>query len=223
MVKVEFHCHTIYSKDSLMQPAALVETCRQKGIDRVIITDHNEIIGAQLAQQIDPHLVIVGEEIMTTCGEVLAAFVSERIPPHLTPEDTISRLRDQGAFIGVSHPFDHRRKGAWQLADLLTIAPYVDAIETYNARCLEESPNRLSQAFAAQYGLPGTVGSDAHIAWELGRATLRLPDFDCPEDLCLALEQAQVSGSLSPGWVHFMSFGARMWKKARGITPGHHK
>ena len=81
MVKVEFHCHTIYSKDSLMQPEVLVESCRQKGIDRVIITDHNEILGAQLAQQIDPQRVIVGEEIMTTRGEILAAFVTERVPP----------------------------------------------------------------------------------------------------------------------------------------------
>jgi hypothetical protein len=219
MVKVEFHCHTIYSKDSLMQPAALVETCRQKGIDRVIITDHNEIQGAQLAQKIDPQRVIVGEEIMTTRGEILAAFVTERIPAHLTPEDTISRLRDQGAFISVSHPFDYRRNGAWQLPDLLAIAAYVDAIETYNARCLEGNPNRLSQAFAKEHGLLGTAGSDAHIRWELGRATLSIPDFSNPEELCVALEQAQLSGRISPAWVHFASFWARMWKKARGIQP----
>ena len=84
--KVEFHCHTIFSKDSLTRPAALVEACRRRGIDRVIVTDHNSIAGARAAQAIDPERVIVGEEIMTTRGEMLAAFVTEEIPAGLTPK-----------------------------------------------------------------------------------------------------------------------------------------
>jgi len=32
MLKVEFHCHTIYSKDSLLPPEGLLEACRRKGI-----------------------------------------------------------------------------------------------------------------------------------------------------------------------------------------------
>src|SRR5512143_648703 len=111
---VEFHCHTQASKDSLMQPRVLVETCRRKGIDRVVVTDHNTIAGARAAQAIDPQRVIVGEEIMTTRGEILAAFLSEEIPRDLTPQETIRRLKDQGAFISVSHPFDSIRKGGWQ-------------------------------------------------------------------------------------------------------------
>ncbi|HEY3474500.1 MAG TPA: PHP domain-containing protein, partial [Anaerolineales bacterium] len=106
---IEFHCHTIFSKDSLTRPEVLVETCRQKGIDRVVVTDHNTIAGARVAQAIDPELVIVGEEIATTCGELLAMFVKEEIPKGLTPQEAIRRLRDQGAFISVSHPFDRWR------------------------------------------------------------------------------------------------------------------
>ncbi|MBM3126297.1 MAG: PHP domain-containing protein, partial [Chloroflexi bacterium] len=43
---LEFHCHTHVSKDSLVRPADLVKACRSKGIDRVVITDHNSIRGA---------------------------------------------------------------------------------------------------------------------------------------------------------------------------------
>jgi len=68
-LSVEFHCHTVFSKDSLTSPRKLVETCRRRGIDRVVVTDHNTISGALAAQVIDPELVIVGEEIMTTKGE----------------------------------------------------------------------------------------------------------------------------------------------------------
>jgi hypothetical protein len=33
----------------------------------------------------------------------------EEVPPGLTPHEAIRRLRDQGAFISVSHPFDTTR------------------------------------------------------------------------------------------------------------------
>ncbi len=108
----EFHCHTNASKDSLTRPKDLIRAARQKSIDRLIITDHNTIAGARAAQALDPELVIVGEEIMTTRGEILASFLREEIPPSLTPQETIRRLRDQGAFISVSHPFDKLRSSA---------------------------------------------------------------------------------------------------------------
>src|SRR5215213_3241662 len=169
---VEFHCHTIFSKDSLTRPENLVNTCRRKGIDRVIVTDHNAIAGARAAQAVDPERVIVGEEIMTTRGEILAAFVSEEIPKGLSPQETIRRLKDQGSFISVSHPFDRWRSGGWQKDDLLEILPHVDAIEIYNSRCMNPRFNREARAFAENHNVAGTVGSDAHAAFELGRSLI---------------------------------------------------
>ncbi len=113
-VLVEFHCHTNASKDSLTQPADLIAAARHKGIDRLIITDHNTIAGARAAQVLEPELIIIGEEIMTTRGEILASFVTEEIPAGITPQEAIRRLKDQGAFISVSHPFDKFRSGAWE-------------------------------------------------------------------------------------------------------------
>ena len=123
MLRTEFHCHTIFSKDSLTRPRSLVDTCRRKRIDRVVVTDHNTIAGARVAYALDPELVIVGEEIMTTRGEILAAFVSEEVPKGLSPQETIRRLKDQGAFISVSHPFDRWRGGGWEEDDLLEVLP----------------------------------------------------------------------------------------------------
>ena len=148
MLRIEFHCHTHASKDSLTPPADLIAAARRKGIDRLIITDHNTIAGARAAQALDPELVIVGEEIMTTRGEILAAFVTEEIPPSLSPTETIRRLKDQGAFISVSHPFDKFRLGGWKEDDLLEILPQVDAIEVYNSRCMFPGFNRAARKFA---------------------------------------------------------------------------
>ena len=187
--RTEFHCHTLYSKDSLVSPACLVQACRKKKIDRVIITDHNSIEGALEAQRIAPDLVIVGEEIMTTKGEILAAFVTEEIPAMLSPLETIRRLRAQGAFISISHPFDFTRSGHWQKADLLEILPQIDAIETFNARCLLPRMNRQAQEFARRHGIASTVGSDAHTLFELGRATLMLPQFKSGSELRAVIQQ----------------------------------
>jgi predicted metal-dependent phosphoesterase TrpH len=213
MLRLEFHSHTIYSKDSLTTPEALIAACRRKGLDRIVVTDHNTIAGALQAQRLAPELVIVGEEIMTQQGELLAAFVSQEVPPGLTALESIEQLRQQGAFISVSHPFDHFRQGAWQLDDLLRIAPLVDAIETFNSRCMFAKANQQAQAFAMEHGLLGTAGSDAHTTWELGRAAMLLPDFTNAIELKEALQEARFETRLSPAWIHFSSRYAVWFKK----------
>jgi predicted metal-dependent phosphoesterase TrpH len=209
---VDFHCHTNISKDSLTSPEQLISAARRKHLDRVVVTDHNSIAGALAAHALEPERIIVGEEIMTTKGEILAAFVTEEIPRGLSPEETIQRLRDQGAFISVAHPFDSWRNGAWKLEDLLEITARVDAIEIFNARCTAREDNQRAMEFARQQHLPGTAGSDAHAAFELGKARLVVPEFDGPESLRIAIREGQVQGGLSPFWVHFASFYAR-WRK----------
>ncbi len=216
MLRVEFHCHTEASGDSLMRPADLVRTARRKGLDRLVVTDHNTIRGAQAAQALDPELVIVGEEILTTRGELLCAFVTEEVPAHLTPLEAIKRLRDQGAFISVSHPFDRVRKGAWQEDDLLEIAPLVDAIEVFNSRCLSRAYNAAAKAFAERHGIPGTVGSDAHGLVEVGRSFLVVEQFAGAEQLRQVVGRGVPRAKASPWWVHLISRYASMKKRSRG-------
>ena len=224
LLKVEFHCHTVFSKDSLTRPKTLVDVARRKGIDRLIVTDHNSIGGALEAKQIDPELVIVGEEIMTTHGELLAAFVREEIPSGLEPLEAIRRLRAQGAFISVSHPFDQVRNGHWELADLLEITPLVDAIETFNSRCMDMSPNLAAREFARQHNLAGTVGSDAHTVLELGRASLRLDEFSDADGLRRVIRSGEEKVRLSSPLIHLTSRYAVMIKKlglvSRPAVPG---
>ena len=205
LISVDFHTHTSASKDSLTTPADLIRFARRRNLDRVVVTDHNTLAGAISAHALDPELVIIGEEIMTSRGEILAAFVTTEIPPGLSPQETIQRLRDQGAFISISHPFDVWRSGAWKLEDLLEIAPLVDAIEIFNARCKTPAANQQAADFAHQHDLPGTSGSDAHAAFELGAARLLLPQFSGPDELLEVIREGKVQGRLSPFWVHFFS------------------
>jgi predicted metal-dependent phosphoesterase TrpH len=218
LLRVEFHCHTRYSKDSLVEPAALVETCRRRGIDRLVVTDHNTISGALAAKEIAPDLVIVGEEIMTTHGELLAAFVMEEVPRDLPPEEAIGRLKQQGAFISVSHPFDRFRGKYWSRGLLAELTPQFDAIEIFNARCLPPRLNREAEEFARLYNLAGTAGSDAHTHFEVGRAVMLLPPFNDAVGLREAIRSVRYETRLSPWWVRFGSRYAVM-KKALTSTP----
>jgi len=217
MLTLEFHCHTVASKDSLTRPVNLIRAARKKGLDRLIITDHNSIAGAREAQVIDPELVVVGEEIMTTQGEILAAFVQEEIPAGLSPMQTLKLLKEQGAFISVSHPFDEWRKGGWREKDLLEIIPQVDAIEIFNSRCMDARFNQRALAFAKKHNLAGTVGSDAHATFEVGRSVVMLDPFDGAEGMRRVIRAAKYKTKLSPWWVHFVSRYATMKKRKQGI------
>jgi predicted metal-dependent phosphoesterase TrpH len=211
--KVELHSHTLYSKDSLTSLERVIQTCRDKGIDRIAITDHDTAAGALALAKLAPDLVIPGEEIMTPQGEILAFFVQETIPRGLSPQETIRRLREQGAVISVSHPYDRLRKGAWEESDLLQIVDLVDAIEVFNSRCLFAEDNARALAFAQAHHKPGTVGSDAHIPYELGRATLKMSPFEGAAGFLAALERAEPVTSISPAWVHGFSTVAKYARK----------
>ena len=218
MLTVEFHCHTNASGDCRVRVEDLLETCRQRGIDRVVVTDHNTISGALKAKSLDAQRVIVGEEILTQKGELLAAFVQEEVPAWLPPLEAIRRLRQQGAFISVSHPFDSTRSGHWAPDALLEIASLVDAIETFNARCLLPGFNHRAAAFAREHDMAGTVGSDAHTLQELGRATMRVPDFENATGLRQSMAQVQYQTQGSGLLVRLASRYAALRNKKGGVS-----
>lgn len=214
--RVELHTHTQWSKDCIVPFEVIRRRCLRRGIDRIAITDHNTADGALRMAALAPDLVIVGEEIMTTEGELLGFFLSESIPAGLTPEETIRRLRGQGAVISVAHPFDRLRKGAWEEAALLRILDQVDAIEVFNARCLYPQDNARAADFAHQHGVIGTVGSDAHSRVEYGRAVLEMTPFSDPATFLAALPLARAHTSYSPAYVHALSKTAK-WEKKLGM------
>lgn len=216
--RVELHAHTYYSKDCLLEPDTIIRACREKGLDRLVVTDHNAIAGALELKARAPDLIIVGEEVKTTEGELLAFFVQEWVPPGLTPQEAIARLRDQGAFISVSHPYDRLRHGAWREPALLEIVDQVDALEVFNSRCIFSADNAAALALAQQYGKLKTVGSDAHTVREMGRATVEIAPFDSPASFKTNLATARFHTTLSSAWIHWASTYAK-WVRKLGLKP----
>ena len=215
-ISVDFHCHTLYSTDSFASIKKIISAIRKQGLDRLVITDHHSIQGALLAKELAPDLIIVGEEIETReGGEVLAAFVKELIPAYLPYQEVVTRLREQNAFISLSHPYDFKRKG-WPLEILTDLSGKVDAIEVFNARALTPDINQQAQMFAKQHNLPGTAGSDAHTVREVGRARVTLPEFNDADGLRQAIKEGTISGIVSSPMVRLVSIYAKRYRKLKG-------
>ncbi|OJX46125.1 MAG: hypothetical protein BGO78_04375 [Chloroflexi bacterium 44-23] len=214
-MRFETHCHSIYSPDSLNSLQGLIAEAAKKNIDRLAITDHNTIAGALLAKEMDPERIIIGEEILTSKGELLVFFVKQEVPRGLSPMKAIELLREQDAFISVSHPFDRLRHG-WDLRDLIGIIPFIDAIEVFNARSFTKGVNEKAASFAQAHDLAGTAGSDAHTLREVGQATIILPDFTDASSLRANIHLARVEGNYSSPMVRLASTYAK-WVKRMGF------
>jgi predicted metal-dependent phosphoesterase TrpH len=221
MWKVDLHTHTIYSKDSLTRTQALIDRARALGLDRIAVTEHNRLDGALAAKRLAPDLVIVGEEIKTTRGELIAYFVREEVPKGLTPQETIKRLRDQGAVISIPHPLDSVRRSAMGRAAVLEIIDLVDAVEVLNARCVRRGDNDAALLLAQEHGKLITAGSDAHVPAEVGHCYVEMPPFeDDPASFLAALRDARACGAVSPFWPHLASTWAKVRKRIGAVEIG---
>ncbi len=219
--RVELHCHTRASFDSLTKPEAIVRACQEKGIDRIAITDHNTMAGIEALQELAPDLIIPGEEIKTAEGEVIGWFMQEAIPRGLPLEETIRLLKQQGAVIGVPHPLDSLRGGsALGKEALMRVIDQVDAVEVLNARCLRHRDNDEARAIAQTHHKWMTAGSDAHTAREIGTAVMIMPPFHDAESFRQSLAVARIEGRLSGRHVRLYSTFAKVVK---AFAPGSSK
>jgi hypothetical protein len=96
------------------------------------------------------------------------------------------------------------------------IIDQVDAIEVFNARCMWSEDNDQAAAYAAEHDVLGTVGSDAHIPYEFGKATLMMTPFEGAGSFAEALRSAEQDVCLSPKWVHGFSSLAKWQRKYFG-------
>jgi predicted metal-dependent phosphoesterase TrpH len=205
-IDVELHSHTHFSRDSLNRIDDMVRTCREVGIDRIAITDHNRIEGALRAKAIAPELVIVSEEVKTTQGELLCLFIHEFIPRGLRPEEAIDRIHAQGGIVGAPHPLDPLRAGLGREA-VVRLRDKLEFIEAFNARTHDSEKNAAANALALELGLPRSAGSDAHTLGEIGNSRVRMRPFDAdsPQDFLAALRDATLITRTASPLVHLES------------------
>lgn len=223
-LRADFHSHSNYSRDSVINPRAFVDTCVRKRVDCIAVTDHNEIEGAFVIEKLARHQaegklkVIVGEEVKTAEGEVIGLFLKELVPRGLSPEDTVRAIHEQGGLAVVPHPFDTFRRSVITADALERIKHDVDAIEGFNCRNILARHDAKARALAESAGKPTTFGTDAHSPWELGGALLEIDAFETPQELLESLKGGRVVGRRALPMVHWISTYAKIrWRL--GLRP----
>lgn len=202
-MRIDGHSHTMWSGDASTTPDELIAAIPGSGIDVLCLTDHNSIDGALRLRDELGIPVIVGEEFKTSAGELIGLFLTERIPFGLKPHEAVTAIRDQGGLVYVPHPFDELRHCMKPDAlQGLARDGGLDIVEIMNAKTSLQSVNRRAAEFAAEHGLAGAGGSDAHVPAALGAAWTDVDDdadVSTPEGFLEALRRptARVGGGFS--------------------------
>ncbi len=209
-IKVDMHCHTRLSRDSLNDPRRLVMAAADRGMGALCVTDHNGLANALALSRMDdlPIKVIPSEEVKSSEGEIIGYFLSELVPKGLSPEETVRRIKDQGGLVAVPHPFDSLRTASrlkTPALDRLVQAGMVDILEVFNARSVKAEDNDRALRYARKHNLAMSAGSDAHTLREVGRTYVEVPPFDTPEEFLAALRVGKINGNLSSRLIHIGS------------------
>ncbi len=138
----DFHVHSLESGDATAELEEIVELARERGLDFVVVTDHNTVSQverlAAVQRDVDDVLLMRGIEVTTYAGHGNALGVGEYVDHRVgldgrTIGDVIGDVRDQGGLFSISHPSltlgDLCIGCAWEYED--TPWELVDAIEIH--------------------------------------------------------------------------------------------
>jgi predicted metal-dependent phosphoesterase TrpH len=190
--------HSRYSHDSSTGLEELAARARELGLNRIALTDHNTAEGALALRELEPELVIAGEEVKTTEGEVIGLFVSRTIKAWQRPEAVMDEIHEMGGLVYVPHPFD-RWRANFAPHRLVALADRIDVIEGYN-QWADTAANQAATEIARDLAKPVAYGSDAHSLGELGHSWIEVEPFAGPAELLERLSWAtghrtEVSGT----------------------------
>ncbi|MBN2250504.1 MAG: PHP domain-containing protein [Candidatus Altiarchaeota archaeon] len=177
LFKFDMHVHTKYSHDGRLEPKEVVRLCKNRELDGVAVTDHDTIKGAlETRKAAGDYEVIIGAEILTDHGEVIGYRLNEEIKSRRLDE-VLDEIKSQGGCVAIPHPFERIRKTAVDKPKLQEIAGRVDYIEALNGRAFWLF-NDKAKKFAAEKKITAIAGSDAHMAFEVGRCYTVLSDIE---------------------------------------------
>ena len=188
----DLHVHSRASADGRSSVQALIEAAKARGLAAITVSDHD--LCTPLPESPDV-LLIPGVEITSANGHILGLFLERPIDFDIlgrypAPEKAIAAIHNCGGLAVLAHPFAPVKLSEEAISKL----PF-DAIETANARAmLKPGANEKARQLAAGLHLPGTGGSDAHCAKELGGC---VTEFTCEPSLS-ALKAALLSGQCHP-------------------------
>lgn len=167
----DFHIHSKYSYDSIMEPRDILRICRKKGYNTISITDHGSLKGSLEAKKHEREFgvnVLIGEEILTNAGDIIGLNLNEEIKSKNWVE-VIEEIKSQGGISILPHPFRGHK-------EVEKIARRVDLLEVWNSHN-RPIQNERAVKLVNILGKPPLAGSDAHVLSEVGNVVMECQDL----------------------------------------------
>lgn len=167
---VDTHLHeNKYSFDSLQSLDEAIKVAKNKGLDGICVTNHDN---ADLSKDlgwfsvVDGIKIIVGNEVYTKEGDILF-FGKMDIPNRRIPfEELLEMTKDIPRAFIAAHPYRCNNRG--MKGDLRRFADSLSAIEGFNGNTsLEE--NMIAVREAIILGKPISGGGDSHWVERVGK------------------------------------------------------
>jgi len=171
----------------------VVSRAKARGIDVLVYAPHFRRLADIRARAArfsdDDVLVVPAREVFTgpwyDRRHLLAIGLTDPVPDFITFRGALDEFERQDAAILVPHP--EMLNVSCSRADVAADRDAVDAVETYNAKCLPHQ-NRRGRAVARETDLPGFGSSYAHLRRTVGEAWTAFEDpIDDETDLVSAL------------------------------------
>ncbi len=171
-IKIDFHVHTKWSHDAFGDLFEISRWARFKGIDAIVVTDHNTVALHKI-ENINSILFIPGIEVKTVFGHVLGVDLQDDLDMKLLEENPVETIHEIGGFCILAHPFDSRGNRKMKRIE------GIDAVEVINSSSSLFNLNlKLSRAYAKMLDLPEVAGSDSHIPSAVGDAFVEVEDTE---------------------------------------------
>ena len=205
-MRIDMHIHTSpRSACSHLGLEELLETANQRKLDGICLTEHQVLWKLEDAEKLAAEgniKVFRGNEFTTNQGDILVFGFDEDIKGLLTIQELRQAVQNAGGYMIAAHPFrGFKTFGIGQLqmtvdqACRRKVFEFVDAIEIGNGK-LSDAENDMARKVAAKLGLPGTGGSDAHRADEVGRwVTVFEKDIRTEQELLTELRAGRFSAA----------------------------
>ena len=168
LMLIDMHTHTsVHSTDSNLLPLDSLARAISRGLDGVVLTEHDVVWPRHLAEQLSEEagiVVIPGVEVTTELGHVLVYGIQSLVP-RITDAKRLRKFCDeQEALMFLAHPA--RDPGLRVPKEAMQL---FDGVEGLNG-CDGPLQNMSARSRGRTRPLPPIGGSDSHALHEVGTA-----------------------------------------------------
>ena len=170
ILEVDLHVHA-FPGDGSMPRWELQREAARRGLDAIVITNHNQVLATRFGDFIDTSnvMVIPGEEITTPAFHLIAAGIRQAVDWRLPLHDAVAAIHEQGGVAIAAHPV----KESWYPRDEASLR-VLDGIEVAHPRMhvaprsRQEFAEVFDRARSVKPGIAPIGSSDGHATPSVG-------------------------------------------------------